>query len=146
MRLTFSSDLFFAELERYARSIIQIDAEHVGESGGKRLAIDSEQPQPVFRKDKAIRPWLGIHRKIDGLVQSALNNVCDSEVRDRTRCALRNAIGVAHAELHVNRSIAIEHRRAIRVDRMQDLVAGLAHTDCIRRVDDVECAGNDVMA
>jgi len=54
-----------AELERYARSIIQIDAEHVGESGGKRLAIDSEQPQPVFRKNEAIRSWLGIHGEID---------------------------------------------------------------------------------
>src|ERR1043166_7184727 len=96
MRLTlFYYGLPLAELERYARSVIQIDAEHVGESGGKRLAINPEQPQPVFRKYKAIRSWLGIHRKIDGLIQRALDNVCDREVRDRTRCALRNAIGVA---------------------------------------------------
>lgn len=66
MRLAFFyCGLPLAELERYARSVIQIDAEHVGESGGKRLAIDSEQPQPVFRKNEAIRSWLGIHGQVD---------------------------------------------------------------------------------
>ena len=50
----FYCSLLLAELERYARSVIQIDPEHVSEPGGKRLAINPEQPQPVFRKDEAI--------------------------------------------------------------------------------------------
>jgi len=46
--------------------------------------------------------------------------------------------------VHVNavQLALVGHPLTEAVDRMQDLVAGLAHTDCIRRVDDVECAGN----
>ena len=54
-----------AELEVDMRSVIQVNAEHIGKSTGELFAIDAEQPELVFTEDKAVGARLGINRQVD---------------------------------------------------------------------------------
>src|SRR5580765_2179495 len=108
-----------AELEVNMRTVIQINAEHIGESTGELFAIDAEQPELVFTEDKAVGARLGINRQIDRSIQGALNLVGQPDGCTHAR-ALRYAVGVAHAELHVNGPVAVEDTGSISIDGVQD--------------------------
>src|SRR5580765_293622 len=110
-----------AELEVDMRAVIQVNAEHIGESTGELFAIDAEQPELVFTEDKAVSARLGINRQIDRGIQGALNLVGQPDGGSYAR-ALRDAVRIADAELHVNRPVAVEDTGSISIDRLQDLV------------------------
>ena len=110
-----------AELEVDMRSVIQVNAEHIGKSTGELFAIDAEQPELVFTEDKAVGARLGINRQIDRVVQGALNFVGQPDACAYAR-ALRYAVRVTDAELHIDRPVAVEHTGSISVNRLQDLV------------------------
>src|SRR6476659_6304066 len=103
------------------RAVIQVNAEHISKSTGELSAINAEQPELVFTEGKAVGARLGINRQIDRSIQGALNLVGQPDACRDAR-ALRYAVRVTDAELHVNRSVAVADGAAIGIDGLQDMV------------------------
>ena len=103
-------------------SVTQFDPELIGESIRQTLAIDAIEPLLVFSEEEPCCSRLGINRQIDRLSRRTLEDAGQPDALGNVRRALRDSIGVTHPEFHVDRSIAVEHRSTVRINRMQYLV------------------------